>query len=679
MKNIFLTTIAFVICIFSLHATSERELSEVVVTGVRPLKDIGVQQTSFDSIALKENIALSMADVLTFNSPLFVKDYGRATLATVSFRGTSPNHTKVTWNGMQVNSPMSGMTDFSIIPAYFVDRASLLHGASSVMEVGGGLGGLVRLSTNPDLPNGFSLRYIQGVGSFSTFDEFLHLGFSNEKWKVSTRAVCMTSPNDFTFVNHDKMENVYDSEHNIVDRYHPKEKNRSGAYRDIHVLQEVFYTTRNAGKIGINAWYVDSDRELPMLTTDYGDEREFENKQKEHTFRGVFSWDIAKNLWKLGIKGGYTFSRLIYDYKREVAPGKWAVMTESRNSNNTFFASGEFEITPLKNLSVGASINIYQYLVKSVDGNVIKINGDKAIIGYDKGRFEMSGSASVRWQPIERIGLGATLREELNGMAWSPLIPAFFVDGLLTTDGKLIAKASLTRNYRVPTLNDLFFLPGGNPDLKNEKGISYDTGLSYRTGFCEIIVLNVEGSWFDSYIDDWIIWLPTTKGYFSPRNVKRVHAYGVEARGNIGINLPRNWHIELDGSYSHTPSINKGDKMSNADKSVGKQLPYIPRNSASVTGRLSWRDWSFLYKWCWYSERFTMSSNEFTLTGRLPQYFMSNVSLEKNFALKVVDLQLKLAVNNLFDEDYQSVLGRPMPGINFEFFIGIVPKFKWNK
>ena len=52
---------------------------------------IGVQKTKFDSLALKENIALSMADILTFNSSVFVKSYGRATLSTVAFRGTSPS------------------------------------------------------------------------------------------------------------------------------------------------------------------------------------------------------------------------------------------------------------------------------------------------------------------------------------------------------------------------------------------------------------------------------------------------------------------------------------------------------------------------------------------------------------------------------------------------------------
>ncbi len=103
-------------------------IAGVTVVGQRPIKETGVQRTRFDSVALKENIALSMADVLTFNSPIFVKNYGRATLSTVAFRGTSPSHTQVTWNGMRISNPMLGMTDFSMIPSYFVDDASLLHG-----------------------------------------------------------------------------------------------------------------------------------------------------------------------------------------------------------------------------------------------------------------------------------------------------------------------------------------------------------------------------------------------------------------------------------------------------------------------------------------------------------------------------------------------------------------------
>ena len=65
-------------------------IRDVTVWGRRPMKEIGTHETRIDSAVLKENIALSIADVLTFNSSIFVKSYGRATLSTVSFRGTGP-------------------------------------------------------------------------------------------------------------------------------------------------------------------------------------------------------------------------------------------------------------------------------------------------------------------------------------------------------------------------------------------------------------------------------------------------------------------------------------------------------------------------------------------------------------------------------------------------------------
>lgn len=657
------------------------KLREIVVWGKRPMKEIGVQKTAFDSVALKENIALSMADILTFNSSVFVKSYGRATLSTVAFRGTSPSHTQVTWNGMRINNPMLGMTDFSTIPAYFIDNASLLHGTSSVNETGGGLGGLVRLATTPDVGEGINAQYVQGIGSFSTFDEFGRFTYGDDHWSVSTRVVYSSSPNDYKYVNHDKKVNIYDDDHNIIGQYHPTERNRSGAYKDFHALQEIYYNTNKGDRFGLNAWFIKSNRELPMLTTDYGDERDFENRQRENTFRGVLSWDHNRSSWKAGAKAGYIHTWMAYDYRREITEGNWADMTRSRSKVNTVFGQLEGEYTPARRWYFTTNLSAHQHFVRSEDKNIILQDGDKAIVGYDKGRIELSGAFSAKWQPVDPIGLSVVLREEMFGDRWAPLIPAFFIDGLISRKGNVMVKASVSKNHKFPTLNDLYFLPGGNPDLRSENGWSYDAGASFDTGWTRPFPVSVGGSvtWFDSYIDDWIMWLPTTKGFFSPRNVKKVHAYGIEGKLNLAMEPFKGWVVDLNGSYSWTPSVNRGEKMSPADQSVGKQLPYVPKHSASLTGRLTWRSWGFLYKWAYYSERFTMSSNDYTLTGHLPRYFMSNISLEKGLSFKPVDLQLKFAVNNLFNEDYLSVLSRPMPGINFEFFIGITPKFSKQK
>jgi len=156
-----------------------------------------------------------------------------------------------------------------------------------------------------------------------------------------------------------------------------------------------------------------------------------------------------------------------------------------------------------------------------------------------------------------------------------------------------------------------------------------------------------------------------------------VHAYGIETEADLALRLAKNWKLGVHSTFAWTPSINEGEPMSSADQSLGKQLPYVPEYSATLSGRLSYRSWSLLYKWCYYSERYTMTSNKKTLTGHLPHYLMSNVTLEKGFSLRWADLSLKGTVNNLFNEEYLSVLSRPMPGINFEFFIGITPK--WGK
>ena len=66
----------------------------------------------------------SSSTTLSVSVSIFSKQYGRATLSTVAFRGTAASHTQVMWNGMRINSPMLGMTDFSMIPSYFVDDAT---------------------------------------------------------------------------------------------------------------------------------------------------------------------------------------------------------------------------------------------------------------------------------------------------------------------------------------------------------------------------------------------------------------------------------------------------------------------------------------------------------------------------------------------------------------------------
>lgn len=652
-------------------------LKELVVSARRPMQEIGVQKTTFDSIALKENIALSVADVLTFNSSVFVKSAGRATLSTVAFRGTSPSHTNVSWNGMRINSPMLGMTDLSTIPSFFIDKASLLHGTSSVNESGGGLGGAVSLATAPEFNKGLGVNYVQGIGSYKTFDEFLKISYSNRKWAFTTRAVYSSSANDYTYINRDKKENIYDDNHNIIAQYYPKEKNQLGSFKDFHVLQEAYYDTKMGDRFLLNAWYTASNRQIPMISTDYSEQRGIENRQRENTLRSVIGWRHARSTWNLDVRAGYIHTWMAYDYRRELTQDVWSTMTRSRSHVSTFFSNASANFYPSNRWLFTASLTANHHNVESTDRQIISGSGNAADIGYHKKRLELSGALAARWQPLDGIGVSAALREETYGNRATPLIPALFADWkvLNTYSGStlygLTIKVSTSRNYRYPSLNDLYFMPGGNPDLHDEKGWSYDGGFDFEVSKNKLFSTGFSATWFDSHINDWIIWLPTIKGFFSPRNMKNVHAYGVELKADASMTPWQDWKFDINASYSRTLSINVGEKISEADKSIGKQLPYIPRHSASASLRASWRSWGLAYKWMNYSERFTMTSNASTLTGELPAYSISNITLEKSLKINPISLQMKLALNNLFDAEYLSVLSRPMPGFNAEFFLSI--------
>ncbi|MDE5944078.1 MAG: TonB-dependent receptor, partial [Rikenella sp.] len=428
--------------------------------------------------------------------------------------------------------------------------------------------------------------------------------------------------------------------------------------------------------LGLSAWYLHSRRGVPMLDVDYKEETEYDNRQREQTFRGVLSWDRTRRSYKVGLRGGYAYTESAYDYSRDLGNGTRAQLIRSRSYIHTVYgtANGDYFLDDRWMFSAGVSL--HQYLVASRDRSSLTASGEPTTVGYDQARAELSGYVSVRWQPTERLGVAASLREELCGRRWSPAIPAGFIDYRLSRRGNVLLKASVSRNCRFPSLNDLYFLPGGNPDLRREQGFTYDAGVSFALERPGRYALRGEATWFDSRIDDWIVWLPTFNGFWTPRNVRRVHAYGVEVKAGLKLPFAHDWNLELDGNFAWTPSINHGDPVNWADASIGRQLVYIPEYSAALTGRLSWRGWRLVYQWNYYSERYTTSSNEMaTKIGRVLPYFMNNLALEKSFAARWAELAAKVQINNLFNEEYESVLSRPMPRLNFEVFLELKPRF----
>jgi len=250
-----------------------------------------------------------------------------------------------------------------------------------------------------------------------------------------------------------------------------------------------------------------------------------------------------------------------------------------------------------------------------------------------------------------------------------PFIPYFGMDVRLIHGTDLILKGNVAKNYHQPSLNDLHWQPGGNPDLLPEQGFSLESGIAYQQTLWGQL-LKTELSLYRSRIENWIIWIPSYRGYWEPRNIRSVLSKGVEFNLELQGYLSE-FNYRVSATYGYTSAVNEGDPLLWSDESYGKQLVYIPLHSGNILTHLAWGNLFFTYQFNAYSERFTTSSNDISRRDRLYPYFMNDISAGSILSVKRLDLSLEVKVFNLFNEHYHTVLYRPMPGRNFQLVFKI--------
>ncbi len=634
-------------------------IQEVAITKERIFvkEQAGMKQTHVDSVVLQNKASLSLSDLLSENTSVFVKSHGRGALATASFRGTSPSHTQVSWNGININSPMAGMVDFSLIPVYIIDELKLKHGSASLADRSGGIGGSININNRADWNENYSIAYLQGLGSYSTFDEFLQVGVGNKKIQSKTRLYHNYSENDYTFINHGiaSIDPVSGAITNPIDT------NDHASYLRYGLLQEIYYRPGTNHLLSLKYWGQFADRTIPKPTSYEGPDNSNLNSQEDRDHRLVADWKYYGDFGKLLLRSGYADKGLDYNQMNQV-PGLGlipAIWSESRQQSlyNTFSYAGGTD----EDLSWEGSIDLNYHKVGSADS----VSG----AGYEGQRNELSTMFAVRKSFKDRVNLNLMLRQEWVDGLRLPFIPYFGMDLRLIEGVDLLLKGNIARNYHLPTLNDLYWQPGGNPDLLPEEGFTVEGGLAYQQTFSGHLLLT-ELSLYRSQIDNWIIWIPSYRGYWEPHNIRSVLSKGLEYSMQLQGYLS-DFNYRLSATYGYSSAVNQGDHLIWSDESYGKQLVYIPLHSGNMMAQLGWGNLFFTYQFNAYSERYTTSSNDVSRRDRLYPYFMNDISAGSTFRLKRVDLSLEFKVYNLLNESYHTILYRPMPGRNYQLVFKI--------
>lgn len=617
----------------AIYAQETRSISGVTVQASRIKRLSGYKKTQIDSATLEHYATNSFSDLLSRNSPLFIKSYGQGALATASFRGTSASHTKVRWNGVEINSPMLGQTDFSTLPVYMADHISLNHGGSSIARGSGALGGSVNFKSEVDWTEDFRVNLIQDVGSFDTYKTSSAIQLGSANFQSRTKFHYTTSDNDFSFKN------------NFKDRKNPPTEERKHAgYRQNSVLQEFFWKPGRDDVLSAHIWGQEYNRNIAPPLGVSGEQRDEE--QNNRFLRSIVSWKKQLNRSTFRLRTAYLYD--FNNYKNSVAN------IDSDNHSHQWSTHAKITTPISDNLELNASFNFRNEVANSEN-----YRGRKK-------RNTLIAFAGMEYTVSDRLITRLMLRQQMVDAVLVPLIPSVGMDYQVLGNEQLFLKANVSRNYRMPTLNDLYWSPGGNSELQPEKGISWELGLDYSKVLADNLETQVTITGYQSSITNWISWLPdSVMSYWTPRNFRSVTSKGLES--NIRVNWQQGeTRLQAGGAYYLTRTYN--DNLDFNPQIAGKeQFIYVPRHSYSAHGLIRFREYQADLTYRYTGKRYTSPEN----VSYMPPFRLLDLGLSYFVKAKTFSGQVTVRINNVFDADYQVIAWRPMPGRNYHLVLKI--------
>ena len=553
----------------------------------------------------------------------YLKHYGPGTLSSISTRGGNAQQTTLIYNDFVINNPLNGMVDFSTIPSVFFNSVSVLYGISNSNLANGALAGAVVLGDNQEGKSFIEAGTVQG--SFQQNSNFLKINYSKSKLETSINIFRKSSLNNFSYLD-----------------LNEEKKNQENA--SLEHLALMSSTRMSLGKTDFKIIYFGQviDREIPRGLLE-SPSSAFQNDINHRVFTSMkhrFSNAYVQ------LKSAYYDEKNIYtDSVRSVF---------GNNPCKTFINQFDFS----------KSINNFNIFKINLTNSLASSDGNNYLDIAEINRTSITGSFKVN-NPKYRLKHLLTTSLLFDKKYLSPFTFSYSLKREFHNHFNLYFNAG--KVYRFPTINDLFWNPGGNLNLVPEEGYTSDIGIILNKKIHKL-TFSFEPSLYSRWIDNWILWQPTGS-FWSPMNVKKVWNRGLETSSKVHfINKKITYDFILKTAYNLGTNIEVYNSNNN---SQDKQLIYTPHYKLVFKSQISYKEFTFTYLHNYTGYVFTSRDNE----NFLPSFNLGRLFLSCRVKLKNNTAKIFYKINNLYNTNYQVVMNRPMPLINHE--IGI--NFKINK
>jgi vitamin B12 transporter len=585
---------------------SSRLLNEVVVTNTRlQAYAIGHYMQRVDSTTSRLSAVTNAAELFRKFGYGHIRSYGVGGVTTPSFRGTGGSHTAVLWNGINIVSPLNGLSDLTLLPMTFIDDVQLQSGGSASLYGSGAIGGTIQFNSKAVFAQGLNVSLTENIGSFKTLFNGLSASYSGKRFITSTKVFESSSENDFPFIN---------------ENFSPPKKDirKHDAIEQHGVLQQNYFQINKRQLLSLRFWYQDNHVEVPEVSSV---PQPGQATQRDQFFRSMIGWN--------------------YDY------GKGHLFVQSAQVHHMI----DYRNPATKLVSVST----FNSFINTFENSLDLGNGFEWTSGVNY-TFEDAVDVGSR----SRVALYTALKQEAG--KWRNVISARqeTVNGKLTPfapslgseyrfNNRISLFGNVSRNYRIPTFNDLYWNDAtdkGNPDLRMETSWSQELGLKLNW------VIQGQLAVFSNQVDEMIYWTQTS-GIWSPQNLHRAWTRGLESMGTYRKSFGK-IAGELTVRYSYTLATNE----------TGKQLVFTPQHESGTTFRVGWKSYQLSFSNNYTGRQFTDDSNN--IYYALKGYNIANVWLSKDLSLKKLTLMFMLEMNNMFDNQVSVRPGYPIPGRNFK-------------
>lgn len=471
------------------------QLKPVVVTATRmetPLQETAASVTVVGAEEIQQQQAETVADVLR-NVPGvdIVQNGSRGTTSSVFIRGAESDQTLVLLDGVEVNSVTLGSFDFSNLTTENLDRIEVLRGGGGTLYGSQAVGGVINVLTKKGEGTPTASISSEG-GNGATHREVL--SFSGSQGLIGfSGAVANIDTDGFRVFN--------DGHRNFV----------ANARLDAHLLPQGvlrgFFRYGDA-KVGLfnNKNYLSlpdaNARQLKSFVLAKG--------EWEQTIGTAFNYRIA---------GAYVKdNQRFFDEPDQFDPfgsGISRIPVEMKTGE----IQGNYSWNDLSIATAG-----FEFKDRSAD---VRSNFGGFRSEFKKGRNNFAYYFQERLRLLdERLFVTAGFRVDDNEDFGTHVTPAWSIAYLIPQTGTKF-KGGVAEGFRAPNFNELFYPNFGNPNLGPEESSEWDVGIEQSLGDPRF---SIEATYFSRRVKGLIegVLIDPDNFIFQAQNKGRVDVQGME-------------------------------------------------------------------------------------------------------------------------------------------------------